>query len=414
MTAPRSRGLAAAGAAALLAAGLLVTATSPGAGSPGATPGDATSATTTAGVTAAAVKRQKGTISLLPPIAQFGPTAAPVTAASTVISTRFTPATKGRKVVLTRKVKGAWKLVGTTKQDANGLAEFAAPTRIKGKAVTYRATALAHKSLTAVNTAAVSSTSWGSPDFVDEFSGAGLSSTWGHRVQTYDPSGMRNCSKGSPEAVAVTGGTLRLSVLLDPARADACTAYRKDGSAIGQFRYRLNGHVTTEERADFRYGVAAARMKFHQSRGQHASFWLQPTPYRPQATSATEGGAEIDVIEYFGDGGNKGGLASFVYHPTPSGARAKVGGFVDPLRFLSAKSDRWFRNYHVFSVEWTPTQYVFRIDGRETWRTSAGISSVPQYPILSLLSSDYELENLGSDSLLPQHMYVDWLQFWES
>jgi beta-glucanase (GH16 family) len=402
---PRSRGLAAAALAAILAAilaaGLVVASSSPG-------------ATSTAPAGHEAAKRQKATISVLPPIAQFGPRTAPSDAASTVISTEFSPPQKGRKVVLTRQVKGTWKAVATTRQNAKGLAVFTAPTRIKGKAVTYRATALAHKKMTAVTTVSVSSTRWGAPDFVDEFSGSALSSPWGHRVQTYDPSGLRTCSKGSPDAVAVTSGALRLSVLLDPARAEPCTAYRADGSAIGQFRYRLNGHVTTEERADFRYGVAAAQMRFHQSRGQHASFWLQPTPYRPQATSASEGGAEIDVIEYFGDGGNKGGLASFVYHPTPAGSRAKVGGFVDPVRFLGGRSDRWFRNYHVFSVEWTPTEYVFRIDGRETWRTSAGVSSVSQYPILSLLSSDYELENLGSESRLPQHMYVDWVQFWES
>jgi beta-glucanase (GH16 family) len=401
--APRSRGLASIGLAAVVAAGLVLTVTSPGAGSPDAAADGAT----------ATAKRQRATISVLPPIAQFGRTVAPAASARTVISTRFTPARKGRKVVLSRKARGAWKQVATTRQDARGVVEFTAPTRVKGRAVTYRATAVGHQALKAVSTAAVKSTRWGSPDFVDEFAGSKLRSPWGHRVQTYDPSGLRNCSKGSPDAVAVTGGTLRLSVLLDPARPEPCTAYRGDGSAIGQFRYRLNGHVTTEERADFRYGVAAARMRFHRSRGQHASFWLQPTPYLPLATSARDGGAEIDVIEYFGEGGNHGGLASFIYHPTPSGTRAKVGGFVDPVRFLGARSDRWYRNFHVFSVEWTPREYVFRIDGRETWRTSKGVSSVPQYPILSLLSSDYELEKLGSESRLPQHMYVDWVQFWE-
>ena len=35
------------------------------------------------------------------------------------------------------------------------------------------------------------------------------------------------------------------------------------------------------------------------------------------------------------------------------------------------------------------------------------------FPILSLLSSDYELENLGSESKLPQHSFVDWMQIWE-
>ena len=68
----------------------------------------------------------------------------------------------------------------------------------------------------------------------------------------------------------------------------------------------------------------------------------------------------------------------------------------------------------MFSVEWTPKAYVFRIDGRETARITEGISKVREYPILSLLSSDYELEDLGNENLLPQHTYVDWIQTWEA
>ena len=67
----------------------------------------------------------------------------------------------------------------------------------------------------------------------------------------------------------------------------------------------------------------------------------------------------------------------------------------------------------MFSVEWTPKVYIFRIDGQETWRTTAGISGIAQYPILSLLSSDYELPSLGGEKRLPQHMYVDWVSLWQ-
>ena len=68
----------------------------------------------------------------------------------------------------------------------------------------------------------------------------------------------------------------------------------------------------------------------------------------------------------------------------------------------------------MFSLEWTPTEYVFRIDGQETWRTDQGISHQPQYPILSLLSSDYELSKLKGDANLPQYMSVDWIRFWQA
>ena len=66
----------------------------------------------------------------------------------------------------------------------------------------------------------------------------------------------------------------------------------------------------------------------------------------------------------------------------------------------------------MFSVEWTPTEYVFRIDGQETMRTTNGVSHDPEYLILSMLSSDFELGLLGGDGHLPQHAYVDWVQVW--
>jgi beta-glucanase (GH16 family) len=34
-------------------------------------------------------------------------------------------------------------------------------------------------------------------------------------------------------------------------------------------------------------------------------------------------------------------------------------------------------------LEWTEREYVFTIDGRETWRTDKGVSGTPEYIILS-------------------------------
>ena len=226
---------------------------------------------------------------------------------------------------------------------------------------------------------------------------------------------MRNCSKGDPQRPAWLGGTLRSRVMADPAMPPgSCTAYKADGTVIGNFDYRLNGHVSTQDHQYLKYGVVAARIKFQSRRGQHASLWMQPQSptYIP---NAFEGGAEIDVIEYFGDKVPNGGLTSFIYNPQPSGVPQKIGGWIKkPERYLSTKKDGWSKRYHVFSVEWSPTAYVFRIDGRQTARITTGISGVPQFPILSLLSSDYELRQLKGDSNLPQTMSVDWIRFWQA
>ena len=67
----------------------------------------------------------------------------------------------------------------------------------------------------------------------------------------------------------------------------------------------------------------------------------------------------------------------------------------------------------MFSVEWTPQEYIFRIGGHEVWRTSAGVSDVPEFLILSMLSSDFELPEVGSDPT-PRTAEVDWVAFWQA
>ena len=350
---------------------------------------------------------------MLPPISQVGPVPDRSSRAETVISATFRPARAGRPVVLTRWHHRRWQVVERTTLTRTGRVEFSARSRAAGEPVRYRVTALPYQRLTKISTDSVRSDAWGAPDFVDEFSGAGLDARWDHRIQFYNPWGGRSCSKGSPRATTVQAGALQLSALADPDATTPCYTYDEHGTQLGTVphAYRINGHVSTQYSGDFLYGVAAARMRFHRTRGSHASFWLQPRGLLRYGT--TPWGAEIDVVEWYGADDRRGGMTSTVYRPTPTGAKDQIGGqFPETDSFLASRSDRWWRNYHVFSVEWTPTEYVFRIDGRETWRTSEGISHHPQFLILSQLTSDYELA--ANPGATPQHTSVDWVQFWQA
>ena len=85
------------------------------------------------------------------------------------------------------------------------------------------------------------------------------------RGQKYEPQSKRKCSKGDPKAVKVGSGALRLSVIKDKSAKGKCKATsRKKNEKIS---YRLNGHVGTEGGFDFRYGVAAARIKMQKAAG---------------------------------------------------------------------------------------------------------------------------------------------------
>ena len=109
------------------------------------------------------------------------------------------------------------------------------------------------------------------------------------------------------------------------------------------------------------------------SQGQHASFWSQPVGGNHPGSDVHE----IDIIEYFGDKHPQGGLTSFI-HWYKGKKLIKTGSWIkDSTTFLTNKKDGWSKNYHVFSVQWTPKTIIFRIDGKETWRTSARVANGP-------------------------------------
>ena len=350
---------------------------------------------------------QKISLEVLPQIVQPGKRAASANAAKGSAIATIKPVKVGRKVVLEQQRGSSWKKVGTARQEKSGKAYFKAAVSKGGLPLTYRVTAQKQGSLKAVKSKTVDTSRWVTPTFTDEFSGSTLNPVWGMRGQNYEPLSKRVCSKGDPSAVKVTGGALRLSVIKDRSRSDKCKAVsRKKTKKIA---YRLNGHVGTAESFNFRYGVASARIKMQKQKGQHASFWMQPIGENKPGSD----GHEIDIIEYFGDKHPQGGLTSFI-HWYKGQRLIKTGSWIkNSTSFLQNKRDGWSKNYHVFSVQWTPKSITFYIDGKETWRTSARVSKAQQYLILSLLASDYEALEMP-DKKLPQHMYVDWVRVWET
>ncbi len=366
--------------------------------------------------TSVSERRAKTRVKLvaLPQIVAQGKKPASANAAKAGLTATVRPAKVGRPVALQVQKGKKWKTVKKAKLNKKGRVDFAAPISKRGVALSYRATALPFKGSKGGTSKSVSTGRWLTPTWTDEFSGRSLGPVWNQRGGSYEPESLRACSKGDARAVSVGGGTARLSVIKDPTRSDKCVA-KKDGKSTGKFAYRLNGHIGTQGGFSFKYGFAAARIKFQKSRGQHGAFWMQPAVSVDSANDPRLTGAEIDVIEYFGDKHPEGGLTSFVYSKNSRGQGVKTGSWLkDSKSFLANKRDGWSKNYHVFSVEWTPKVYIFRIDGQETYRTKVGVSGQPQYPILSMLASDYEIYKIGNDKKLPQSMNVDWIRVWQA
>lgn len=364
--------------------------------------------TPAASISVRATGTQQVRLEALPQIVQHGGQVASPDAARSAIVATLRPVRTGRRVQLQVQDGDAWEGVAMSRQDGRGRAQFAWPASTGGHPLTYRVKAFASGGLRALTSNPVSTARWLDPTWTDEFSGSHLDPVWSHRGRDYVGTARRSCSKGDPSAVSVGGGAARLSVVIDPTATTKCRIRGRDAAA-GRFAYRLNGHIGTQHAFSFRYGVAAARVKFHRLRGQHGAFWMQPVDgLYPGAA-----GSEIDVVEYFGDNHPQGGLASFM-HRYDGKRRVSSGGWIpNQASYLRSRRDGWSKNYHVFSVEWTPRTLVFRIDGTETGRMSGGISDVRQFPILSLIAADYEIPKI-TERRLPQHMYVDWVRVWET
>ena len=370
--------------------------------------------------------RQAARLLMHPQLADAGARARAASKAHSAMTAQFRPAKRGRVVHLQKKAGSRWVKVKTAKQNGKGRAEFTAPFKVRRRIQVYRVYAPRSAGLAAVTSRAVSTNKWGAPALDDAFSGTQLPSGWAHRQTEYD--GLRKCAKSSTLGFQVVdGNALRLSVIDDPFRpTDVLDPNPKCSTSEGNFHWRLTGQVSTEDQRSFRYGYAAARIKFQPRAGQHGAFWLQPASQTAKVGSPKETGAEIDVIEWFGNRANDNTeLTSFAHYypesvqdPRTEGVESKkVCGLINsPHRY----GNDWAGKYHVFSLEWTPRQYVFRIDGKETCRSRKGVSGQRQFLILSLQSNIYEIPLLDGDPAaphtiehLPQHMYVDWVRFWK-
>jgi len=345
-----------------------------------------------------------GVLDLRPAIAQPGKRPARSSSRTQALAT-FSVSRTGRTVVLERDAGSGWETVARGREHRSGSTVFTLPDTTS----LYRAVALSGSGAVVATTDAVRGRAF-TTLFRDEFSGRRVDRTKWEDQPTLAPAQMRMCSRLSRKARTLGGGVLRMGVAHDPARADRTCSWTLNGQS-GSHPYMLNTQLYTGNTFDFTYGYAAVRMKMHLDKGMHASFWMQPANwYTPGDPSK---GTEIDVVEYFGRTKRDSTIASFLHWYDKDGTHYKVGGKFPSANRLRKRAETWSQAYHVFSVEWSAGALVFRVDGREYWRQTELVSQAPQYLLLSMLTSDYELEKL-TPAGMRQTAKVDWVRVWSS
>jgi hypothetical protein len=323
-----------------------------------------------------------------PKVDQPGKNPEDANAAAGLGSIRASPVIPGRKVSVQFRKGAGWETQVTTQLPGNGRVYFdAKPGR------EYRAKLHKHDKLDAV-LSDVRAYDWDLV-FDDQFSVDGIidTSVWQLRDPVYNPeSEKRKRARGDWAAVAVKDGTVRLHAIPDPANPN----------------HFLNGHIGTAATGHvFTSGWAAARVKFHSSAGSHAAFWL--------TNGYTQGNAEIDVAEYFGDG--KAFLANVYWNWNYDGTPEDVADEPMDSETWSIRDEfpggAWSDEFHVFSVRWAAGKfYEFYVDGRKfAPMTGDGVASNPEGIILSMITNDKESEKFvaGGD----YKMEVDWVRVWQ-
>ena len=232
----------------------------------------------------------------------------------------------------------------------------------------------------------------------DEFDGTTLdTSKW-----VYWLTGARRDAVNTPTAVSVGGGVATIST------------YTSGGT-------HYTGMISTETKLTTAYGYIEARIRFDDSPGMWSAFWMQsPTMGNPIGDPQTAG-TEIDICEHRfqdGSGANIDGKIVGNIHWDGYGASHKSVGYSSPSLGLGGA-------YHVYGLEWTPTQQKFYIDGVLRWTVNDGGSSpVSQRGEFLILSSEVDdtsttwagpIPAAGYGSLLTTttKMQIDYVRFYK-
>ena len=162
----------------------------------------------------------------------------------------------------------------------------------------------------------------------------------------------------------------------------------------------IDGCARTRGRFEHAFGYYVARVKLQKQPGHWSAFWLYNTSEGKIGNQGRDG-SEIDIMEkpWLDD------RVNHAIHWDGYGKEHRSAGKVSRVPNL-------MQGFHDYSLLWTPTEYVFYIDGKETWRTKAGgVCQVPLYIKLSDEVGDWagDIKKVQ----LPDEFLVDYVRVYD-
>ncbi|MEZ4863303.1 MAG: glycoside hydrolase family 16 protein [Caldilineaceae bacterium] len=211
----------------------------------------------------------------------------------------------------------------------------------------------------------------------DDFSGPVLDTTkWSTE---YGSGGNGEKQYYAPDAFEFQDGLLRI---------------RADRRAMKNYPY-TSGIIHSWHIFDQEYGYFKMRAKVPKGKGLWPAFWLLPT------TKARHW--EIDIFEILGDDTNTVHLTN--HWPDSEGNYTKgKTTFTGP---------DFSEDFHIFGLEWSPTEIIWSIDYVERYRTTRGVPHEPMFLLANLAVGGNWPGDPDSLTPFPSYFDIDYIQVYE-
>ena len=221
--------------------------------------------------------------------------------------------------------------------------------------------------------------------FSDDFEGVSLNKGNWDFCPEWDRQGR---STWKDDMVSVEGGYLRLKFRRDTALG----ASKSKDSAFANNWIRAGAVRTRKKNNEMlfknNFGYYEARIKFPVVSGTWGAFWLM-SPTVDSIGNGGRDGTEIDIIETINN--YKGEYNAALHWDGYGNAHKSVS-----TEGKNRPVDIYDGEFHVIALDWSPSEYVFYIDGMEFWRVdggknfkNVGINQKPNYIKLTIESADW-------------------------
>ena len=168
-----------------------------------------------------------------------------------------------------------------------------------------------------------------------------------------------------PDGPRHDGWWMRKAVSLD-GRGHLVIETSREGDKI------IGGCVRTKGKFAHAMGYYVARVRLHKEQGHWSAFWLFEGVHTD--SKGWFNGSEIDIFEKFWPDD----VVKHTLFWDPTGSR-QLREWSQTVTVPGIRE-----GWHTFALWWTPDDYIYYIDAKETWRINpGGISQEPKYIKLS-------------------------------